>query len=324
MAEIDALICAYRLDGKGGAQKLDWPEIEPPSRPAGLRWVHLQRESDAARGWLIAHPDVPAIVRDAFLAAESRPRVSLFDHGLYIDLRGVNLNPGSNAEDMVSIRVWFTENEIVSVRRRKLMAIDAIRSDLDGGKGVTTKAGYLIALADGLVARMGTVIADLDERIDDMEDEILTAQSRALRRRLSEARREAIALRRYIGPNREAIARLMVEDISWLSPVEKQRLREISDRITRYIEDLDTVRERAAVLQDELTNRLSEAMNRNTYMLTVVAGVFLPLSLLTGLLGINVAGIPGDKWDYSFIAVCILLIVLGAFEIWYLRRRNWF
>ena len=115
----------------------------------------------------------------------------------------------------------------------------------------------------------------------------------------------------------------MAETIPGMRPRDVQRLREVSDRITRNIEDLDAARDRAALIQDELTSRLSEAMNRNMYVLSLIAGIFLPLSLITGLLGINVAGIPGEKWPWAFGAVSALLVALGALELWVLRRFRW-
>jgi len=94
------------------------------------------------------------------------------------------------------------------------------------------------------------------------------------------------------------------------------RLREVADKITRYIEDLDSARERAAVVQDELSSCLAERLNKNTYLLSIIAAIFMPLSLLTGLLGINVGGIPGEKWPWSFASATIGIFVLGVIEYW--------
>ncbi|MGB8274063.1 MAG: CorA family divalent cation transporter, partial [Alphaproteobacteria bacterium] len=183
---------------------------------------------------------------------------------------------------------------------------------------------FLADLAGKLVARMGPVIADLDDRVDELEDVLLTGPSREIRTRLGAIRRQAIALRRYIAPQREAMAQTMMLSIPWIVHPERDRLREVGDRITRYIEDLDSVRDRAAVMQEEVADRISDQMNRNMYLLSVVAVVFLPLGFLTGLLGINVGGIPGSSDSWAFLVVCGLLIAVGAAEILYFRYRKWF
>jgi zinc transporter len=324
MTDIEPLICAYMMDRKGGGTKLGLHDVATLPQGDELLWVHLQREAPETHAWLRDVAQLPPVAIDALLAAESRPRITLFDRQMLLDLRGVNLNPGAEPEDMVAIRGWFDGNRIITVRRRKLMAVDDLRTALDEGRGPRTAAGFVITLAQNLLTRMQAVIGDLDDQVDALEDEMLTAQSAALRRRLSELRRQAIALRRYIGPNREALARLMTEPPDWMEDRHRMQLREMSDRITRFIEDLDSARDRAAVVQDELASRISETMNRNTYVLSLIAGVFLPLSLLTGLLGVNVAGIPGEKWPWAFLTVCGLMAVIGTIEVWLLRRGRWF
>jgi len=324
MSDAEPLICAFMLNREGGGTALGWQDIAAIPAGEGILWVHLHRESPETHVWLTDIAKLPQVAIDALLAAESRPRATAFDDRLLLDLRGVNLNPGADPEDMVAIRGWIDGDRIITVRRRKLMAVDDLRSAIERGRGPRTTAGFILMLAQNLLTRMQAVIGEIDDRVDALEDEVLTAQSADLRRSLAELRRQAIALRRYIGPNREALARLLVEPPPWIEERHRMQLREVSDRITRYIEDLDSARDRAAVVQEELASRISETINRNTYLLSLVAAIFLPLGLLTGLLGINVAGIPGEKWPWAFAAVCLILIALGATLVWFLRRRRWF
>ena len=100
-------------------------------------------------------------------------------------------------------------------------------------------------------------------------------------------------------------------------------LTEETDAVTRYVEDLDAMRERAGILRDEAMSHLSERLNRNMYVLSIVATIMLPLSLLAGLLGINVGGIPGARWPWSFAVVCVLMGALGIVEYWLFRRLRW-
>ena len=108
-----------------------------------------------------------------------------------------------------------------------------------------------------------------------------------------------------------------------MAAYQRHRLRETADDITRYVELLNAAWERAAVMQDELTNRLAEETNERLYLLSVIAGIFLPLSFVTGLLGINVGGMPAANSSYGFIGVVVLLALLGVFEVWLFRRLRW-
>ena len=322
MSEADGLICAWRLDGKGGGTELGWDDLKAAASGPGL-WVHLHLEGDRTKGWIAGESGVSPIVAEALLYQETRPRCTPVGDGLLVNLRGVNLNPGADPEDMVQIRLYIDRDRIISVRRRRLMAVQDIRDRLEAGQGPENTAEFLVELATRLIERMGPAITDLDDAIDDLEDRVLSQTSASLRGELWRLRREAIGLRRYIAPQREAMARLVTERVGWIDAYAGQRLREVADRITRHVEDLDAARERAAIVQDELTTRLGEQMNRNIYVLSVVAGIFLPLTLLTGLLGINVAGIPGEKWPWAFFAVVAGTVVLGLVEYLLFRRLKW-
>lgn len=319
----DGLICAYILDGKGGGKEIGTAEIESWSPAQGILWVHLMRDAVDARSWLANDSGLLPSQVEALLEDETRPRSVSFPEGLLVILRGVNLNPGAEAEDMVGLRLWVEADRIITARKPRLMAIQDVRETLGSGRSPRGTGTLLAAIAARLTARMAPIISDLEDRVDDLEDELLTAETRQTRSRLQSVRREAIKLRRYLYPQKDALAYLMSEDYDWLDHAAKSRLRETLDRTMRYVEDLDEVRDRATVVQDELMNRLAERMNRTMYALTVVAAVILPLSFVTGLLGINVGGIPGSQSAWAFWGVCVLLGALALFQVWLFRRLKW-
>ncbi len=322
MSEQDGLICAYVLDGRGGARELQWSDIERIPLE-GFTWVHLHLEGVNTRRWLEKSSGLPEIVIEALTYDEVRPRCTPLGDGLLVNLRGVNLNPGAEPEDMVAVRIYIDAGRAVTVRRRRMMAVNDIRDRLTAGNGPQDAGDFLVELAMRLVERMGPVIADLDDEIDALEDRAIAEAEAELRAELWEIRRVAIELRRYIAPQRDAMTRLTTERVPWIDAQAGQRLREVADRITRYVEDLDAARERAAIIQDELTTRLAEAMNHNMYVLSIIAAIFLPLSLLTGLLGINVGGIPGVEWEWAFWSVTFGIVAIGILGYVLLRRMRW-
>lgn len=322
VAEQDGLICAYRFDGKGSATELGWEALEPVA-PGSLVWVHLHLEGSRTQAWLKDHSGLPPLIAEALTYEEVRPRSTVVGEGMLVTLRGVNLNPGADPEDMVAVRMYVDRDLVVTVRRRRLMAVQDIRDRLAVGKGPKNAGELLAELAARLVERMGPVIDDLDDGIDDIEARAVDAAHAGLRAELWDRRREAIGLRRYIAPQRDAMTRLYAERVDWIDEPSAQRLRECADRVTRYVEDLDAARERATLVQDELNSRMTEHMNRNTYVLSVIAAIFLPLSLITGLLGINVGGIPGEKWEWAFWLVTFGIGACGVGGFFLLRRLRW-
>lgn len=317
------LICAYLLDGKGGGTPFDWEGIRAWTPEQGLLWVHLDYSEPDSQDWVVDGSGIDEVTAEALLAQETRPRSEVSPDGILIFLRGVNLNPGADPEDMVSIRLWLQERRVISLRRRRLLSIDDVRRTLEKGAGPRSAGELLVDIADRMITRVADVMEGIDDTVDELEDQVLTGEPHGLRTQLARVRREAIALRRYLAPQREAMQRLMLERVPWLSDLDRVRLREQTDRVMRYVEDLDAARDRAGVTQEELAGKLSEQMNNRMYVLSVIAGIFLPISFVTGLLGVNVGGIPGPENPWAFTVLTLLLVVITVVELLIFKHKRW-
>ena len=140
---------------------------------------------------------------------------------------------------------------------------------------------------------------------------------------MSALRKDIVAIRRYLPPQREALDRLIASTLPWIDDNHRVALRETNDRLSRLIEQLDEIRERASLAQEELLARLSEDTSRRSYVFTVVATLFLPLGFLTGLLGINVGGMPGVDDASAFWWVVGTCVGLGAALLIAFRVNRW-
>ena len=323
MKDNNGLIFAYALDGTGGGKVLDFEGVKAWRAGGGPMWIHLDYTGKAAQDWLYDESGIDPVIVEALIAEETRPRCLVHKGGMLVILRGVNLNPGKDPEDMISLRFWIDSQRIVTLRHRHVVAIEDLRSAVETGTGPVSSGGFLEELSDRLVLRMGTVINDVEDSVDALEDAVLTEQSYDLRQKIADIRRAAIGMRRYLAPQRDVMGRLYNEKVDWLDEMDRMRLREVADRTMRYVEDLDAIRDRATVTQEELNGRLSEQMNKTMYVLSIVAGIFLPLGLLTGLLGINIGGIPGTDNSSAFTLFCILLIVIAGLQVWFFKRKKW-
>lgn len=318
------LLYAFTLDGDGGGQRLDWDHIRNWREDQGPLWLHIDYSNEGARQWLRTESGLGSLSCDILMEQDTRPRYISTKHGFILILRGVNCNPGADPEDMVALRMSIEQHRVITMRQqRRVLAVTDVSEAVLAGDGPKNAVELLFMLIDRLVDRMGDVIADIDDQVDELEDSVLTAESYELRSRLARIRRQSIGLRRYIAPQRDVLARLQNEKIDWLGEKAKQNLREQSERTARFVEDLDSARDRAAITQEELNNRLSEQMNKAMYLLSIVAAIFLPLGLLTGLLGINVGGIPGAEFKWAFAIVSFFLVVIALGLLLLFRRIKW-
>lgn len=320
-AETGLLFAAY-LDGRGGATSIEWADIKKWSHEKGVMWVHLDYTRQDARKWLESESELAPVIVESLVAEETRPRALPIDDGLVLFLRGVNMNPGAEPHDMVSLRMYIDPHWIVTLRHRRLLALQDIRTAFETGKGPVDAGTFLSEVTDRLVDRIGDTIDEVHDQVDRTEESVLTTGSSELRGVVAGIRREVIGLRRYLAPQRDALIRLLTEKVSWLAEPQRVHIRELADRLTRYVEDLDAVRDRAAVTQEELNNRISDQMNRTMYVLSIVAAIFLPLGLITGLLGINVGGIPGSNDDNAFLVVCGILVALAIALVFFFRWQR--
>jgi zinc transporter len=198
-----------------------------------------------------------------------------------------------------------------------------LAESIQAGKGPKDAASVMVALAARLTELMEPVIENLEDLADGLEERVSVQEAKVTRGELAEFRRQVIALRRYLSPQRAVFASLVQEPFPGFQPTHRSSLRELADRTTRHVEDLEALRERAGVIHDELANHVAEQLNMRMYLVSLVAAIFLPLGLLTGLLGINVGGIPGASEPSAFLVVCGILVGVGVLLAWALRRLKW-
>lgn len=321
----DGILYAATIKGDGHGQPLEGVAVSQAIKDNALAWVHLDGNNPQSRKWLereISYLD--HIILDALLADETRPRILEFEEGILLILRGVNLNDEANPEDMVSIRLWIDPHRIISLQRRQLKSVLDIQERLTEGKGPQNAGDFLVQLSARMFERMEPVFSNLDEVLDDIEERVIDDPDTSERSAITSIRKQAIMFRRYIAPQRDVMMHLRTSELAWLDHTHKRRLQESLDRLVRYTEDLDTIRERAQIVKDELANALSDRMNKNMYVLSVIAAIFLPLGFLTGLLGINVGGIPGADNGHAFFIFCALLSGLVALQITLFKKLKWF
>lgn len=322
---------ALALDGHGGCRTLSMAELRAWQPEDGVVWLHLERDHPAAAQWVISKGGFDPLVAEALLAEDSRPRVEPIDDGLLIILRGVCAAPPEEAEiaepeiDLVPLHIWVDDRRLVTLRDRGhyITALRDIRQALENGKGPKRTGELLAMVSDKLVRDLEPVLDAMDEEVDELDELIFHGEASEVRQRLKLLRRRSVQLRRYLAPQRDALNRIEHDDAQWLAERDKLRFREVIDKLMRFIEYLDAIRDRTNILHDDLSTVISEKIARNSNRLAALAALLLPPSVVAGLFGMNVGGIPGVNDTWAFFIIVAFVAFISAGTLWVLKRIEW-
>lgn len=291
-----------------------------PDGKAQLVWHHLDGRDDTAQDWLNAQSDIPDLARAALLATETRPRSEAMGEGVLVNLRGLGEVREGDSDRLVSVRFWAQSCRCISVSLRESAAIPPTIAAFCAGR-IRDPGDLLASFADTVTDQLDPDVAALGDALDDFEVKLESRSVYAMRREVSVLRSSAIAYRRFVGPQRQALERLALARVDWFDETDRAHLSEAADRFARMAEELEAIRERAAVVHDELTDLHAEAMDGRALVISIYALVFLPLTFITGLLGMNVP-IPYGEHPHAFwwvLGFCVLVALAGL--ALFVRRR---
>lgn len=294
-----------------------------PGCPEGFTWHHLDGHDDAALRWLDERQDLLPTARFSLTAVETRPRCQPLDDGVIINMRGLRESEEDEGDELVSIRIWAEKGQVISLCFRRMAGLDHLRQKMEAGRFLDP-GDLIAALAISITHQLDPVIADLGDAVDECEVSLSGEGAFELRKGITQARSKAINYRRFVVPQRQALENMSTLDMPWIEDDDRIHLREAADRFARMAEELEAVRERSALLHEQLTDLRAEKIDRRSLVIAIVAMIFLPLTFVTGLFGMNVDGIPYQHHPLSFWAVTGFSILVGVVVTGYFVLANWF
>ena len=304
----------------GKAKRVDVKEAL--GAEAELVWVHLSTNEEKAQAWLRGEAKLSDYVVDALTATETRPRCEAFDDGALLNLRGRSSEEMTQTDPLASVRIWAIRGRVFSVTRRQLIAVDDVEKVV--GSGAIIDPGDLIAaFATAITADLDPKVAELGDELDDCEEALDASRIFELRRNVTRVRVEAIGFRRFLAPQRAALEKLATLPGDWLHDDDRLHLSSAADRAARMAEELESIRERSSLMHEALTDLRAEQIDSRALVISIAAMVFLPLTFLTGLYGMNVKGLPYAEEPWAFDAITGACAAIAAGIVIYFVRRHW-
>ena len=315
------LVCGYRVDATGEMTPVEWTDMdEALSADGSLVWLHFDQADGRARRWIQDCGRIPTAAKTVLLGSDSHMRIEPAGAGLAGIVGDLRHEFSQTSDQLDVLRLYLDNRCLVSARRKPLAGIERLREALGEGLKVVRPIALVTQFLHHVTDTLGDMILGLAENVDEMEEQILDGQADDLGRDLGRIRRTAARLRRHMVPQQHALLGLLSRLPAWIDDAETVKLRTAIERLGALGHDLDLVQERARLLQEQASQRLMEATNRNLYIISIVTTVFLPMTLITGLFGMNLGGLPAQQDPMGFWYGVGLMLVTGLGTLILLRK----
>jgi zinc transporter len=298
--------------------------LDSDSHGAGT-WLHFNLTDSRARRWL-EHAEMPAAARTLLLEPETRAHVQIHPGGLSLVVSDMQQDfTARSAQDpatFATLRMYLDADRILTGRHRPLEAMRAVHHELVATAEQSSPVEVLARILERLATAFADRVRHYGDALDTAEDDILGGQYLAHGPMLSRGRRAMARLRRHLMADLGALQIVPDAIASWCDAESCQRIRQAVLRFGTVAQEIDFVQERSRMLQDEINNHLNETTNRNLYLLSVVTTAALPATLVTGIFGMNVGGLPLSDSRSGFFWVLTGTLLLMAAVMFSLIRRS--
>ncbi|MBV5275082.1 MAG: hypothetical protein JZU52_16045 [Lamprocystis purpurea] len=311
------LIFGFQLQSQGPAAALDLHALSALQPPEGCVWLHFNLNDRRAVEWVNACAWLSPESRDFLLSSEHNTRIEATGRTIAGVLSDVLAD---NPEEFGAFRFYADQTCLVTGRHHTISAVGLLHGDLDRGVRIETTAALLNRLLGHLLATFQKMVAKYGDLIDDAEDRVFSGRDYEMnfgQHRLAMAR-----LRRQVSADGHALRDLPGHLPPWWDGLASKDLVRLGRALSSVTQDLELVQERARLLNEEIDRRLTERTNRNLYFVSVAATLFLPITLISSIFGMNVGGLPWleDANGFVWVMGVMLASVIVAFVLIYWRR----
>lgn len=314
-----AAIYSCQFDGSGKAMPIRADRQATSNQPC---WLHLDFTDPQTIAWINSTQLLPDLVKEELIKHNQIAKETRFDSGILVILKGVNITPNSLPDPIVTFRFYITDNLIISARHQKIDAIAHLKDKLDQGIGPIDVADWLIQVSELISDQVSLSFDTVHNKIIKLEDEALNQRLFSYKE-IGRVRKQLIILRRLLAPQRDIFVRISTERISWIDDNDRQHIHDISSQQSHYISDIDSCLLRLGSLMEQINGLLAESTNKRIYLMTLVTLIFMPITFLTSLLGVNLSGIPFSEAHWGFGAFVIIIVAVCVGTIIWLKAKKW-
>jgi len=267
----------------------------------------------------------PLVLEDIMHTAQ-RPKIEEFEDYIFVVVKMIYFDDKKNDIEAEQLSIILGPNFVISFQEKEGDVFDHVRERIRRNKGRIRKmkADYLAyALLDTIVDHYFIVLEKLGEKIEGMEEELVTNPTPETLQNIHTLKRELIFLRKSIWPLREVVNSLESGESALVLESTGIYLRDVYDHTIQVVDTVETFRDMVSGMLDIYLSSLSNKMNEVMKVLTIIATIFIPLTFVAGLYGMNFKYIPELEWHWGYFAVLFVMVIIGFGMVMYFRNKKW-
>ena len=267
----------------------------------------------------------PLLLKD-IMNTDHRPKIEDFGDYIFIILKMIYYNEKKNKIEIEQVSLILGINFVISFQEREGDVFNSIRERIKKGKGKMRKSGadYLAySLIDAIVDSHFLILEGTGEKIEKMEEKLLANPTPNTLQGIHNLKKDMIFLRKSVWPLREVISCLERTESSLIEESTDIYLRDVYEHCIQVIDTIETFRDMISGMVDIYLSSISNKMNEVMKVLTIIATIFIPLTFITGVYGMNFAYMPELQWRWGYFAALFMMAVVSVFMLIYFRKKKW-
>jgi len=271
--------------------------------------------------------NIHSLVLEDIVDVHQRPKFEEYEQGVFITFRALSFDKSKLEISKEHVAIYFRQGLILSFQETGSDLFSVVRQRIHNGRGRIRKKGadYLVfAILDVIVDHYYIILDELESVIEALESDLLDKPDSKIKERIHLLKKELLSVRKSVAPLREAIGRFSKSEVSFIEESTAVYIRDLYDHTIQVMDMVETYRDMLNGLQDLYLSEISFKMNQVMQVLAVITTIFVPLSFLAGLYGMNFEYIPELKFKYGYFGLLGVMFCIFLGSLYYFRKKNWF
>jgi len=268
--------------------------------------------------------ELHSLLLEDILNIEQRPKIEEYEGNMVVFFKMLYITDGKL--DIEPLSIVLGPNYLISFQEREGDIFDNVRERIENSHGRIRKRGadyLLFALMDAVIDNYFVVMEDIAERLEELEDKLFEESDEKLLYELQQYRKQIVSMRRSIYPLREVVGRLDRSQYDIIAEDTERFFRDLYDHTIQIIETIETFKETVSSLKDVYMTGVSNRMNEIMKVLTLIATIFIPVTFVAGVYGMNFDNMPELHWEYGYPAAWLLMALMGLGMFVFFRKKKW-